>query len=54
MSFKVFVVIMYIKVKRPQTQTSIYKHNIITRYGSNEQSENDIKVNKLNGMNNGK
>ena len=54
MPFRVFVIIMYIKVKRPQTQTNIYNHRIITRYGSNEQSENDIKVNKLNGMNNDK
>ena len=45
---------MYIKVKGPQKLTSIYNHNMITRYGSSEQSENDIKINKLNGMNNGK
>ena len=54
MSFRVFVVIMYIKVKGPQTQTSIYNHKIITKYGSSEQSENDIKIKKLNGMYNGK
>ena len=44
---------MYIKVKRPHKQPNIYKHNI-TKYGPSGQSENDIKVNKLNGMNNGK
>ena len=53
MSFRVFVVIMYIKFKWPQTQTSIFNHKIITRYDSSEHSENGIKVNKLNGMNNG-
>ena len=44
MSFRVFVLIMYIKVKRPQTQTSIYKHNIFTKYGSSEQNGNIIKT----------
>ena len=54
MSFRVFVFIMYIKVKRPHQQNKYIQTQYIINYGSNEQSENDIKVNKLNGMNNGK
>ena len=42
MSFRVFVLIMYISSQRPHKQTQT---KYITKYGLSGQSENDININ---------
>ena len=45
---------MYINGQRPHKQTQHTQTKYITKYGPSGQSENDININNLNGMNNGK